>query len=55
MGNSPAVILRQYRSLVNSAEAAAFWDLTPGTAAARNVVAMEKRQKPGAPKRTKTA
>ncbi|MES2467026.1 MAG: site-specific integrase [Verrucomicrobiota bacterium] len=29
MGNSPAVILRHYRSLVKPAAAAAFWNITP--------------------------
>jgi hypothetical protein len=29
MGNSPAVILRHYRSLVKPAAAAAFWKITP--------------------------
>ena len=55
MGNSPAVILRHYRSLVNPAAAEAYWSLTPQTAAAENVVTMDKEQKPTPAKRTKSA
>ena len=55
MGNSPAVLLRHYRSLVNPAAAEAFWNLTPETAAAGNVVAMKKKSMPASVKRTKSA
>ncbi len=55
MGNSPAIILRHYRSLVKPAAAEAFWNLAPETAAAKNVVTMGKEQKPAPAKRTKSA
>ena len=55
MGNSPAVILRHYRSLVNPAAAKAFWNLTPKTVAAGNVLSMEKEEKAAPAKHTKSA
>lgn len=54
MGNSPAVILRHYRSLVKPAAAEAFWNLTPQSVAAGNVIALAPREKPATP-RTRTA
>jgi len=41
MGNSPAVVLKQYHELVDASDAAAYWSITPESA--KNVVPMGRK------------